>query len=33
MTLYNSANVTLCNSQPNKLKSATKVGTEVTLKL
>ena len=33
MTQYNSANIELCNSQINKLKSATKNVIEVTLKL
>ena len=33
MTQYNTLNVKLSNSQLNKLKSGTKIGTEVTLKL
>ena len=33
MTQYNTLNVTLCNSQFNKLKSGIKNGTEVTLSL
>ena len=33
MTQYNTLNVTLCNSQLNKLKSGIKNGTEVTLNL
>ena len=33
MTQYNTLNVKLSNSQPNKLKSGIKNGTEVTLKL
>ena len=33
MTKYNTLNVKLSNSQLNKLKSGTKNGTEVTLKL
>ena len=33
MTQYNTLNVKLCNSQLNKLKSETKTGTEVTLKI
>ena len=33
MTQYNTLNVTLCNSQLNKLKSEIKNGTEVTLNL
>ena len=33
MIQYNTLNVKLSNSQPNKLKSGIKNGTEVTLKL
>ena len=33
MTQYNTLNVKLSNLQPNKLKSGTKNGTEVTLKI
>ena len=33
MTQYNTLNVKLCNSKLNKLKSGTKSGTQVTLKL
>ena len=33
MTQYNKLNVKLSNSQLNKLKSVTKIGTEVTLNL
>ena len=33
MTQYNTLNVKLSNSQLNKLKSGTKHGTEITLKL
>ena len=33
MTQYNTLNVKLSNSQPNKLKSAIKNGTKVTLNL
>ena len=33
MTQYNTLNVKLSNSQLNKLRSAIKIGTEVTLKL
>ena len=33
MAQYNTLNVKLSNSQPNKLKPGTKNGTEVTLKL
>ena len=33
MTQYNTLNVNLSNSQPNKLKSGIKDGTEVTLKI
>ena len=33
MTQYNTLNINLSNSQPNKLKSGIKDGTEVTLKI